>query len=61
MELDLLAKSLSAKNALRHAAAQRTHAADVATRGPKPVGLGSPACRRATRSRFTRHAADASR
>ena len=39
MELDLLAKSLSAKNALRHAAAQRTHAADVANRVPKTERL----------------------
>ena len=28
---------------------------------PSRVGLGSPASRRATRPRFTRHAADASR
>jgi len=46
---------------MSHAAAQRTHAADVATRGPKPAGLGSLARLRATRPRFTRHAADASR
>ena len=33
----------------------------MATRGPKPAGLGSPARLRATRPRFSRHAADASR